>query len=170
MHVPMIIHFPRGEFGGRRVGAVVSLVDIAPTVLDFTGAGRCDGCRGTSLLPLARGDEGSADRVPVPAVRINRNSYYRPFKQSRGDVNVAMRRERWKAIWNPEPRTLELYDLVTDPDEHRDRSRSEPALAAELRSAATNWLSDCKAALREPAEVEVDLRLREKMHALGYAH
>lgn len=171
MHVPLIIHFPHGEFGGRRVGAVVSLVDITPTILDYVGGtDRCEGCRGSSLMALARGSATAIDRGPVPGLRINRTSYYRPYKEAHGDINVVMRREPWKAIWNAEPGSLELYDLGTDPGERRNLAKDQPAVAGELRTAATDWLRNCDATLREPARVEIDPRIREKLHALGYAH
>ncbi|HTE05443.1 MAG TPA: sulfatase, partial [Planctomycetota bacterium] len=34
LHVPLIIHFPKHEFAGRRIGTLVDLTDLAPTVLD----------------------------------------------------------------------------------------------------------------------------------------
>jgi len=62
LRVPLIIRFPAGKFGGQRIMEPVSLVDIMPTILDYIGHGDlCDGCRGTSVLPLLRGD-----RSPEP--------------------------------------------------------------------------------------------------------
>jgi len=37
MHVPLVVKFPRGRHAGRRVGEVVELVDLVPTVLDVVG-------------------------------------------------------------------------------------------------------------------------------------
>ena len=34
---PLLIRFPGGAFGGRRISELVSLVDLLPTVLDFIG-------------------------------------------------------------------------------------------------------------------------------------
>ena len=57
IRVPLIFRFP--EKSGTvpvRLGAHSSLIDIAPTVLDYVGA-QMRGVQGVSLLPLVRGDD-----------------------------------------------------------------------------------------------------------------
>ncbi|MEO0649579.1 MAG: sulfatase [Planctomycetota bacterium] len=62
LHIPLVIHWPDGIPGGRRVSAPVEGVDLVPTVLDAAGlrapelAGPRDVIDGQSLLPLARGE------------------------------------------------------------------------------------------------------------------
>jgi arylsulfatase A-like enzyme len=171
MHVPLMIRFPRGEFGGRRVNSDVSLVDLVPTIFDYLGRPElCGHCRGSSLLPLVRGLTASHREGPLPAVRINQTTYYRPAKQRRGDVNVMMRSEPWKAIWNEEHDSLELYDLTSDPAEQTDLAGGQPEVAQRLRKQAMEWYGNCQASLRRPERVELDEREREKLRALGYAH
>lgn len=171
IHVPLLVRFPGGAHGGRRVREPVSLVDVAPTVLDAAGLGeRCAECRGRSLLPLAT---GTGAPVPagdlVPALRINEIMYFKPFRALRGDVNVVVRRDRWKGIWNADPGTLELYDLAADPGETRDLAGSNPALAGELRESASRWLAACREATVPPDETkELDERTRERLRAIGY--
>jgi arylsulfatase len=65
MHVPLIIVHPDYE-GGRRISAVTSHVDLAPTMVDLTNASAekkaeiTEGLPGHSLMPLM---DGSADSV-----------------------------------------------------------------------------------------------------------
>jgi len=55
-HVPLIVRLPGGERGGRRVDALVELVDVMPTLLELAGASSPAGSQGTSLLPAMRGE------------------------------------------------------------------------------------------------------------------
>jgi arylsulfatase A-like enzyme len=173
VHVPLIIHFPRGAHAGRRVGDVVGLIDVVPTVMDvlqrpdLTGA-----ARGRSLLPLVRdAARASTDEPVIDAVRINRKKYFRPWKEQRGDVNVAVRQAQWKAIWNAEPRTLELYDLSRDPGEHADVSGGYPQRAAIYRELAERFLTDCGpgGVAAGPAPAPLDEATRQRLSVLGYA-
>ncbi len=57
LHVPLVI-LPGGEergSAGRKVGALVSTMDVAPTVLDLAGVPRLEGMHGESLVPLIEG-------------------------------------------------------------------------------------------------------------------
>ena len=58
-HVPLIIRFPGAKHAGKRVPETVSLVDLAPTILDYLGRPElCEDCRGMSLMGLVRGEPG----------------------------------------------------------------------------------------------------------------
>jgi arylsulfatase A-like enzyme len=171
--IPLIIHFPKDEFAGRRIDAVVSLVDVMPTIFDYLQRPElCAECRGNSLLPLIQENSGRrpAD-ISVPALRVNQQSYYRAWRETRGDINVVLRQAQWKGIWNVEPRTLELYDLKNDPAESTDVSQQSAGVADRLRSHAQAWLSDCRARLKPPIELEgdeLDPDTMEKLRSLGY--
>jgi arylsulfatase len=57
IRVPLIFRFPeKSRVAPARLSAHSSLIDIAPTVLDFVGA-QMHGVQGVSLLPLIRGDD-----------------------------------------------------------------------------------------------------------------
>jgi arylsulfatase A-like enzyme len=169
--VPLLMHFPGGEFGGRRITAPVSLVDLMPTVFDYLGrAELCDGCRGVSLLPLIRGLVQLPRKQPnILSMRFNRVNYYRPWKESRGDVNVLLRQGQWKGIWNAELAALELYDLHLDDREFSDLSAEQPQLAESMRQRAESWLQTCFGQATQPGEVEeIDAETEERLRALGY--
>jgi len=48
---------------------------------------------------------------------------------------VGLVESRWKYLWYPEGGREQLFDLVDDPYELRDRAAEEPGEAARLRSA-----------------------------------
>jgi len=49
LHVPLMVRLPGGEGGGRRVGEVVELTDLMPTLLEIAGAAPPAEIRGISL-------------------------------------------------------------------------------------------------------------------------
>ncbi len=55
-HVPLMVRLPAGEGGGRKVGAVVELVDLMPTLLELVNATVPAGVKGISLVPALRGE------------------------------------------------------------------------------------------------------------------
>jgi arylsulfatase A-like enzyme len=171
VRVPLLIHFPDGEFAGRRITTPLSLVDIMPTIFDYVGRPElCTDCRGTSILPKLRSpsSEDSKRSGPmIPALRMNQIYYYRPAKESRGDVNVVLRQDQWKGIWNDELQNLELYDLSRDVGEQTDVSSVYVKLSEVFGETARRWLHDCRAL--ESAEAwEMDNQTREQLEALGY--
>ena len=49
--VPLFIRLPDGRFGGEVVDSIVELVDVVPTLLDYTGVESPFGLQGASLRP-----------------------------------------------------------------------------------------------------------------------
>ena len=126
--------------------------------------------RGRSLLPLIEG-EADTSLMRVTAMRHNKKKYYRPHKESRGDLNLVIRQGGWKGIWNRETDTLELYDLRSDPSETEDRSAAEPELAERMKDLARSELARCEASDMKASsgnELELDEETRRRLEALGY--
>ena len=55
LHVPLMMRLPGGEGGGERIAAPVTLLDVAPTFMDFIYATPPAGIHGNSLLPVLHG-------------------------------------------------------------------------------------------------------------------
>jgi choline-sulfatase len=112
--IPLIVRMPSGRRAraGARVAQPVSLLDLAPTLLDLAGVGAGEeaaGMDGTSLAPLVDGS-GEGDRESVvaeylaegttaPAVMIRRGPH--KFVACPGDPDM-------------------LFDLAADPHEVED--------------------------------------------------
>jgi len=170
IHVPLIVHFPDGAHAGERIEAPVSLVDLLPTVLDVIGAEPSAGCAGRSLLPLL--GEGGGEAGPrVTAYRWNQKKLFTPWKETRGDENLVVREGSWKAIWNVETDSLELYDLAVDPGETRDLSAQERERSERLLAFARAKRDEYLAAglvHRSEATQEISDEERARLRALGY--
>ncbi|MEM8783132.1 MAG: sulfatase-like hydrolase/transferase [Planctomycetota bacterium] len=146
IRVPMMLH--GGPFsGGGRLSQMVSLVDIAPTLLDTAGIAVPDAMAGRSLLPLVRRDSAAIADWPEEA-------YAQVAEMCWGR---AVRTKRWKYIVRADAedgdesndgvfdryREAELYDLRHDPYEltnliaHASHDQVREVMRGRLR----RWLS-----------------------------
>jgi len=132
VRVPLLLRYPRRIAAGRSSAALISNVDVAPTLLELLGLPTMPRQDGRSLLPLLRG-ASARHRDMV-------------FCEHAGETSIKMARTRdWKLAlnWRP-PETDELYDLARDPLELNnliDAPAAQPIrarLAAEIRA----WLRD----------------------------
>ena len=171
IRVPLIVRFPGGEFGGKRVKAPVSLIDVMPTILDYIDANElCEDCRGRSLLPMVSGlEDGAVERPTVFSLRHDVRLFNPAWAEARGNINVALRQGDWKGIWNKELNQVELYDLANDPEETNDLSADHPELVAAFAAEGERWLTNCSAqSSGEASDQELDPETEEKLRSLGY--
>ena len=70
LHVPLIIKPSAGEGAGRRVKAVVQLVDLVPTILDLVKAPMAGNLRGRSLTALLDSDRVVPGRPDLCGVDV----------------------------------------------------------------------------------------------------
>lgn len=141
--VLLIMRGPGGFLGGHVTDALVSQVDIYPTLCDLAGAPLPDGLHGHSLLPLARRevsevrDELFAELTyhaaydPQRAIRTRRHKLIRHYGERLlpvlPNVDDSPSKELLVAAgWGEQPRPrLELYDLLADPGEMRNLAYEE---------------------------------------------
>ncbi|MCA8960340.1 MAG: sulfatase-like hydrolase/transferase [Planctomycetes bacterium] len=127
LRVPLMIHASgitdRSE--PRIWTQPISVIDLAPTILDLTGSPPWPGMEGHSLLREPRSR-------PVHFF----TDYSLPL--------VGIREDQWKLIHDLESGRDELFDLSHDPDERDNLATRHPDVTARLRGAAIEWLSpDC---------------------------
>ena len=139
--VLLILRGPAGTGalrGGKVVEAMVTHLDVFPTVCDVVGIERPDWLQGESLLPLAGGDvERLHDEVfgevnyhaayePQRTVRTDRWRYIRRYdnfgKPILANVDDGYSKDVWLRFGWPEQDTVaeQLYDLVFDPQERHN--------------------------------------------------
>jgi choline-sulfatase len=150
IRVPLIVHCPR-RFAARRVGAVASLLDLAPTLVELGGAARLEGLDGISLAgALAGGDlperdvplEYLAEGVRAPQVTLVRGAL--KLVRSHGEPDL-------------------VYDVDADPGE---RVNLADDVAGPLRAAAAaRW--DLAALDREARASQRRRRLVARALATG---
>lgn len=164
--VALIVAGPGGFSGGRVCDALVSHVDVFPTLFELLEIEPPPWLQGTSLLPMARGDaEAVRDEVfsevtyhaayePMRCVRTARWKYVRRYPaRPSGEPRPVLPNcddSPSKDLWlrhgwaeRPYPREA-LYDLVLDPQEAADLA-TDPALSpvlADLGARLDRWMRD----------------------------
>ena len=142
--VPLLISGP-GVAQNRQVDELTANVDLAPTILDLSGATPTEPVDGRSLLPFL---ERPGKRTKRP-ILLEANSRDDP---SPGLPYVGIRTDRYKLI-KYRSGELELYDLARDPGElvsrHRDRRyrRTKRALLGRLGVLRGCAGATCRAAI-----------------------
>ncbi len=119
VRVPLAIHVPGVPPGQRR--DLVSLVDLAPTLLDLIGtAAAMQPLDGTDLLPALL-DAPAALRVPGRAIASHEEQQWSVVEWP------------YQLLVRPADDVVELYDLDRDPLEHQDLAAAQPELVTRLR-------------------------------------
>jgi arylsulfatase A-like enzyme len=166
VRVPLIVVAP-GVEGGQRIEQNVSLVDVAPTLLDLLGLPAEPRFEGRSLVPLLGGRSGSGQAANAPRdviLQLESTGYGLDAREhvdgvTRGSVKLLVR---------PTGST-ETYDLAVDPAEKNDnpsgRAADTVALAAALTQKTADLHTRAGTAVKGPA---IDDATREKLRALGY--
>jgi arylsulfatase A-like enzyme len=168
MHVPLFVRSPGTALEGARIRTPVSLLDVAPTLLELCGLPTDDSIHGRSLVGAIRaGVEPSVAPVWSESVEY-------------GPDRFAVREGRWKAIltppgglvhgnYRPEVGPLEVFDLESDPREKWDRSAEPNDVTVRLVRMLTERVA---AKVKDDGEkgpaVEPDDELMETLRSLGY--
>lgn len=126
VRVPLVIDAPGAE-PSRPDGGTVSLIDVAPTVLNIAGLKVPREMRGHDQTAVIYGTA----KLP-PDRKLFLESHFTGYGVSL-DYMAAVIDGTDKLIENRGSRTFELYDLAADPGETRDLYADEPRRALELR-------------------------------------
>jgi len=112
-HIPAVVRWPGGiKDAGRRVDALVSEADFAPTFTELAGGTPAEGLAGRSLVPFLHGETPSDWRDAI-CTQCNGVELY--FTQR------SVRTHEAKYVFNGFDLD-ELYDLKNDPHEMRNLS------------------------------------------------
>jgi choline-sulfatase len=164
--IPLVFH-GSGLSAGTRVALPVSLVDVAPTLLQLTGLAPLPDAHGQSIAGELRGQPLAEDDAAPPP----RALYAEAFTNSHTfgwSPLVALIQGDQKYILAPRP---ELYDLRADPRESKDLAATAPTAATALRTQLERWYGELAgdAASKPGIDVELTDEERARLGALGYA-
>ena len=175
MHVPLVVRWPAGIQGGRVIDEPVQLVDVMPTLLDFSGIAHPAGLQGQSLLPLIRPDgNGGASgwkRRPVIMEKLPMGEQDHPGASEA----YAIIDGNWKLIHNkvrpPDRPEYELFEFPKDPLDQKNVAAQHPDVVQRLAKALGGWQAMATAARLKPdAETAKTLSAEElqRLRSLGY--
>ncbi len=185
--VLLIVRGPGGFTGGQVVDALVSHVDLYPTICEAAGADRPDWLEGVRLQPLVTGEAESvreeihaevnyhACYEPQRCVRTPRYKYIKRFddrdKPVLPNCDAGPSKGAWLAAgWTRrDPPNEALYDCVFDPNEVDNRA-DDPACAdvmSDMRARLQRWMEatdDPLLAGRVPAPPDAVLNDPDGLH------
>lgn len=133
--IPLFVKWNKKFAPRKEDNALVTLMDVFPTLLDVTSKKSLN-TDGKSFLPILSDKDKWTDRTI-----FWHSSRARPVNT--GDTkSSAIRQGNYKLInWYIEGRT-ELYDISKDPYESKDLSKVNPQITAQLLKKLNNWKSN----------------------------
>ena len=151
-HIPLIIRFPGGAHAGETCDELVSLIDIAPTVVGLLGIERPPTFDGLDLRDaMAGGDRWRRDAI---------------FQECWGWEELsAIRTKDHFIIRDRASRRARFFDLKKDPEEQDPRPRAMTKAALELANRLKEFLGRRPAGEGPP---ELDAETIERLRELGY--
>lgn len=164
VRTPVIFHWPARVTGGKTTDALISTVDVPPTILDYAGVAIPETYAGRSLRPMIEGraDQGREALFEATYAAFATDGGARP---ERDIYALSMRDRRWKytlylqdvrkdrngdylriqSILTDYPARSagdqDLYDLDSDPYERNDLAEdlAQQERLVQMRTAALRW-------------------------------
>jgi len=162
LQVPLLLHHPKLKHLGKQIPALVSLVDIPPTVVDLLGLPKVTSWQGFSLAPLLRGEVQSLSE---------REGVFSEYALRDADVHypiVAYRTQGWKYIHDGAFGQHQLYNLEQDPGELQDLYQPEHPALPPIQQRVEEHLSLMPTGRVPLVETQMDPEMVERLKSLGY--
>jgi len=164
MGVSLIMRGPGGFSGGKVCDAMVSHIDVYPTICDLLDVERPAWLEGKSMLPAVRGEKAEVnDQVyaevnyhaayePKRAVRTKRHKYIKHYdgrmRPNLPNCDDGLSKSLWVEYgWKNRPVAQEqLYDLMFDPNERSNLAAdpTQQTVLADMRGRLDRWMHATK--------------------------
>ena len=134
---PLVFSWPGHIPQGRVSEALVSAVDVMPTLLDYAGVEMPPGRLGSSLRGLLSGTGAHAREHVIAGIKtVLRPGGGREPVEERA---YFLRDEAWRYVWYVDHDREELYRIEEDPEERSDLAAAEPERRAAYRREIERW-------------------------------
>ena len=133
LHVPLIVRYPSAVPAGKRVSGFNQHKDLVPTILELAAIQTDIEFDGRSLMPMIRDEVASHESE----FYITECTWMRKH---------GWRTPHWKLIVALEPDfhfkpSVELYNLIEDPDENNDLAETRPDIVSALIDRMQTWIA-----------------------------
>ncbi len=165
--VPLILRIPGTET--RRVRERVSLVDLAPTLLDLLGVEAPAAMQGRSLRPAwdAAAARAADGWTPSPALSEVDSNVTRARALTIGGLKY-IEGDPQAGVTLPSRQAVMLYDLRTDPLETMNLAGDDPEAVAAAAAALEHLLAGLRGDASGGRPVELSEETRRQLIELGY--
>lgn len=140
IRIPTYISWPKG-LKPSTCDVPSYTADIYPTLLELCGlpSQPAQHLDGRSLVGALRG------QIPQSLQERSIGWYYPHDHNSGHKASAAIQRESWKLIHYLESQTSELYNLISDPGETTDLSKTDPERTKVMLAELVKWIDETKA-------------------------
>jgi arylsulfatase A-like enzyme len=130
LRVPLLFYYPRELAKGKRVAGPASILDIYPTLIDLFDFDTAAPLQGISLLPALRSGK---PMTPPDRPFVTTHTPMGLKMNKRIDVLISGNLKLIVAYDGKGEESIELYDLVTDPEETTNLASDRPQDVSRLR-------------------------------------
>lgn len=160
--VPLIIKLPELFPRGKIISTQVSLIDIAPTILEAAGLKKPSYMQGASLLAFVK-----------PFKAYSKKYVFSSFINHKwNDCKIALRTKDWKLIYSNFCRSKissELYNLRDDSKEQYDLVAKRPDKFRQLKQELDNFIKRATPSTPQRKDSPLTEEAKERLRSLGYA-
>jgi len=153
MKVPLIIYNPNFRLKNLRVKNPVTLLDIAPTIMNIMGFKKLQHFQGRDLVR--------------PKKDENFIIFQETYEPEAAKNKFAGLLFPWHLIFTPKEKKFELYNLYADPEEKKDTFGINP-LTKESRYLFQHVEALSKEILSKKKDIALDKKSLEMLKSLGY--
>ena len=154
MKVPFIIYDPHNSEKSSRIEKIVTLLDIAPTIMKVMNFKNYPDFEGRNLLQVDKMEE--------------RHLIFEETYQPEAIKNkFAVLQYPWHLIVTPEDRQYEFFNLVKDPEE-KENIYGKAGMESELMKLKKRLDAFARDVLKGKEDIKIDDKTREMLRALGY--
>lgn len=159
IRVPLLFKLPGQLLAGRRVGARVRLVDVAPTLLTMLSVPLPPTFQGESLVPLMK----PGQRLPPELPAYAETDY--PHRAFGWSALRSLRTGKYLFVRAPK---RELYDESQDKGAEHNLSARSPAITDTLQAQLDQFRERTASFKDKPEQVSLTSDQKENLSALGY--
>ncbi len=146
-HIPLIVHVPGTK--SRRVGALTSLPDLMPTILEFANVQVPETVQAKSLVKLIRGETDKVHDLVITSGALETIGVIQKIvdDQPRKIVEISpstITTEDWEMLYSASGEPVELYDARNDPGHTRNLSEEKKEIVERLHQMYVTWLKEMK--------------------------
>lgn len=159
LHVPLLLDVD----GSGEYNELVSLLDLAPTLLDYAGVDIPETFVGESFASVIQGETWDKGAVIAESGSLDPE-----------DFRCSYRTKQWKYIRGgnhrraPRKPPEELYQLERDPGEHENVIEDAAKTAESFRDAVETHKRGVEETDRDVETVEIDAETQQRLKDLGY--
>jgi arylsulfatase A-like enzyme len=161
IQVPLFFYYPAGNFKIGRVPYDVSLIDILPTLREFTGLPPDKNNEGISLLPVL---QGKTDVVPP---RFLFSHIMRRTVKLENMESFSVISGRWHLVRDFFGKNM-LYNLNKDQSEQVNRVKFQAPLVNKLSARYFTFKSKCKKYKQDVIAHKMSKEQSDRLKTLGY--